>query len=189
MRRRIVQAAIGWTFAEMEKDMEAALREYDKAVGFRERIMVFDRAQVYTKDVDQLCARYDIGLIIFDQLRKVHGFASEAEHERQTLLFNWARERAKATAPVLNVTQAGAEAEGVRYFGMEAVYGAKTGPQSEADFIITMGRDYSTGNKRYINIPKNKLQTPGDPKQRNGRWEIEIDGDTASWIEPKALSK
>ena len=189
VRRRIIQGAIGWTVQEMEEDFPAALAEYEAFIGHRDKIMVFDRAKVHTKDVETLCKRLNPGLVVFDQLRKVHGFEQEAEHERQTLLYNWARELAKEYAPVLNVTQAGAEGADRKWLGMEDIYGAKTGPQGEADFVITMGRVLANGNKRYISIPKNKLQTPGDPSQRNGRWEVAINGDTAQFEEPKTMSR
>lgn len=189
VRRRIIQAAIGWTTREMDEDFPAAMAEYEQTVGHREKILVFDRAKVHIKDVETLMKRHKIGLVFFDQLRKVHGFEQESEHERQTLLYNWARELAKEHAPVITVTQAGAEGADQKWLGMEAIYGAKTGPQGEADFVITMGRRLADGNKRYIYVPKNKLQTPGDPSQRNGRWEVEIDGDTATWKEPRIVPR
>lgn len=183
VRRRIVQAAIGWTVPEMDADMAGAMAEYVATVGHPDAIRVFDRAKVHIKDVETLCKRYNPKLIVIDQLRKMHGFESEAEHERQTLLFNWARELAKAYAPIIVVHQAGAEAEDQKWIPMSALYGAKTGPQGEADAIIMMGRKLSDGDTRYIYVPKNKLQTPGNPALRNGRHIVTIRPDIAGWEE------
>lgn len=150
VRRRIVQAAIGWTVREMDEDFPAALAEYEQVVGNREKILVFDRAKVHTKDVETLCQRHNVGLVIFDQLRKVHGFEQEAEHERQTLLYNWARELAKEHAPVINVTQAGAEGADQKWLGMEAIYGAKClAPDTEVlmyDGSTKLAKDVELGD-------------------------------------------
>lgn len=181
VRRRIVQAAIGWTSAEMNDDPAGAMAEYSATVGHPQRIIVFDRAKIHTKDVEALCKKHRPKLIIFDQLRKVHGFDNEDEVSRQELLYNWARELAKEWAPVINVTQLGAGGAEKKYIGMEEIFGAKTGPQGEADAIITMGRLSSEGNQRYIYVPKNKLLTPGDPTKRNGKWEVTIDPDRAGF--------
>jgi replicative DNA helicase len=189
VRRRIVQAGIGWTNEEMAHDLKGALEEYAATVGDLDKIVVFDRARMHTKDVERLCRTYNPALIIFDQLHKMKGFDGEAEHERQTLLFNWAREMAKEWAPVIAVHQLGNEAENTKYVGMGALYGAKTGPQGEADLIITMGRTIDGGNTRYFYTPKNKLLTPGDPSKRNFRWENTIITDRARFSSPLSNRK
>lgn len=183
VRRRVVQAELGWTNAELDANPTGAIQEYAARIGSVEKIQVFDRAKVHTKDVEALCKSLKPGLIIFDQLHKVKGFESESEHERQTLLFNWSRELAKEYAPVIAVHQLGGEAENMKWVPMDKLYGAKTGPQGEADLIITMGRTIDGGNSRYLYIPKNKLLTPGDPTRRNGRWEVTIDTERARFTE------
>lgn len=189
VRRRIVQAASARTGDQMAADLSGALQEYAARMGGLDKIVVFDRARIHTKDVERLCKKYKPALIIFDQLHKVKGFDGEAEHDRQTLLFNWAREMAKEWAPVIAVHQAGIEAENTKWIGMGALYGAKTGPQGEADLIITMGRTMDGGNTRYLYMPKNKLLTPGDPTKRNGRWEVEIQPDRARFTSPLTNKK
>lgn len=179
VRRRVVQAALGWTTVQMQ-DVTGALAEYDRRVG-RDTIRVYDRARIHVRDIEAVCEEMNPSLIIFDQLHKLHGFDQEGGNEaaRQTLLFNWARELAKEYAPVVAVHQAGGEAENVKWINMSMLYGAKTGPQGEADAIITMGRTHSSGNTRYLYVPKNKLLTPGDPTMRNGKFEVELLPDRA----------
>ena len=89
------------------------------------------------------------------------------------MIFNWARELAKKYAPVITVHQADGSAEGVKWIDMSKLYGSKTGVQGEADAIITIGRLPEEGNKRYLYVPKNKLDG-NNQAMRNGRFEIEI---------------
>ena len=182
VRRRIVQAALGWSTAEME-DMTTALAEYDRLVG-RDAIMVYDRAKIHVKDVEKLCEELQPALIICDQLRKFKGFESDNNDvQRQEAIFNWSREICKEYAPLMAVHQAGAEAENRKWVTMDMLYGAKTGPQGEADTILTLGRTHTSGNTRYLYIPKNKLLTPGDPSLRNGKFELELVPDRARFRE------
>lgn len=189
VRRRLVQSGTGWSGQQMEDDIEGALQEYAAIIGDRNKIIVFDRARMHVKDFERLCRMHKPGLIVLDQLHKMKGFESEAEHERQTLLFNWAREIAKEYAPVIAVHQLGNEADNQKYIPMGALFGAKTGPQGEADLIITMGRTIDGGNTRYFYTPKNKLLTPGDPSKRNFRWENTIITDRARFSSPLSNRK
>ena len=183
VRRRIVQAALGWTTEEMDGYIGEALEEYTMLMGGnRDKIKVFDQAKIWTSDVEQAIKRYNPGLIIFDQLWKVKGWHKESEVERQTLLANWARELSKEHAPVLAVHQLGGDAENVAYPTQDMLYGSKTGIQGEADLIIMLGRKVDKGSTRYISLPKNKMLTPGDKELRNGRWEVVIDTDRAMFV-------
>lgn len=183
--RRIIQSTLAIEVEELEDDMPNVLEEYKKVVGGIDKIMMFNKADVHVRDVDHLLAKYDIGLIVFDQLWKVHGFDDEAGNEvvRQTMLFNWAREIAKKHAPVVAVHQADGSAEGVKWIDMSKLYGSKTGIQGEADAIVTIGRIPEGGNARYLYVPKNKMSKPGNPKLRNGMFEIEIIPEIGRWKE------
>lgn len=179
VRRRIIQAAIGWDTEDMENHLGEALEEYNILMGGDPRkIEVFDRARVHTKDVEQLCKRLNPGLLVFDQLWKFKGFEDMGEVERQLALANWAREMAKEHAPVVAVHQLGGEAEGKPYPTMNMLYGSKTGIQGEADLIIMLGRK-DNGLQRYVSFPKNKMQTPGNRAKRNGRWTVTLNPDIA----------
>lgn len=182
--RRIIQSTLGITSAKLESNFPQALEDYKKAVGRNDKIVMLNKADVHIRDVEHLVKKYDVGLVIFDQLWKVHGFDTEAGNEvtRQTMLFNWARELAKKIAPVITVHQADGSAEGVKWIDMSKLYGSKTGIQGEADAIVTIGRLPDEGNKRFVFVPKNKL--PGkDHTLRNGRFEIEILPDLARFKE------
>lgn len=182
--RRIIQSCLGITTARLESDMLAALNGYKAAMGRMDRIVMLNKADVHVRDVEVMVKKYDVGLIICDQLWKVHGFDDEAGNEvvRQTMLFNWARELAKKVAPVITVHQADGNAEGVKWIDMSRLYGSKTGIQGEADAIVTIGRLPDTGDARYLYVPKNKLAGK-DPALRNGMFEIEIQKDIGRFKE------
>lgn len=181
--RRIIQSALGWPTHKMETDTIAAAAEYKKLYGREDKFIVYDNAYISTKDVEALCKKYNPCLIIFDQLWKIKGYDSENEVTRLTMLFNWGREIAKAYAPVITVHQADGTAEGQKWIAMSQLYMSKTGIQGEADAIITMGRTPETGNSRYLYVPKNKMSGTV-PHLRNGKFELEIIGDTARFKEP-----
>ena len=182
--RRIIQSCLGITTAKLEADMLSALNGYKAAMGRMDRIVMLNKADVHVRDVEVMVKKYDVGLIICDQLWKVHGFDDEAGNEvvRQTMLFNWARELAKKVAPVITVHQADGNAEGVKWIDMSRLYGSKTGIQGEADAIVTIGRLPDTGDARYLYVPKNKLAGK-DPALRNGMFEIEIQKDIGRFKE------
>lgn len=186
VNKRIIQSALGVTTATMDANIVDTLDKYKAKLGRLDKILVYDKADVNVRDVNILLEKYNVGLIIFDQLWKVHGFDHEAGNEvvRQTMLFNWAREIAKKHAPVITVHQADGSAEGVKWIDMSKLYGSKTGIQGEADAIVTIGRLHDTDPKRYVFVPKNKLTGGSDPKLRNGRFEIEIQPEIARFKEP-----
>lgn len=175
MYGRIVQSALGITSEELEEDPAKAAAAYTKLMGRMDKIIIFDKADVSTRDVDALLKKYDVGLVIFDQLWKMHGFEEEAGNEvtRQGMLFNWARELSKKYAPVIAVAQADGTAQGQRWIEMSQLYGSKTVIQGEADAIVTIGRDPATGDTRYLYVPKNKLKGK-NPAMRNGKYELQI---------------
>lgn len=183
--RRIIQSTLGIDNDKLDAALPKHIEEYKKLMGRMDKIIMFNKADVHARDVDHLLTKYNIGLIIFDQLWKVHGFDEVAGNEvvRQTMLFNWAREIAKKHAPVVAVHQADGSAEGVKWIDMSKLYGSKTGIQGEADAIITIGRIPEGGNSRFLYVPKNKLPKPGNPKLRNGMFEIEIIPDIGRWKE------
>lgn len=184
VRDRIIQAALGWHTRDILANKKKALAEYiDLMGGNQNKIALYDFPGVHIRDVDAILERHDVGLIVLDQGWKIHGFEDEGETVRQMLLANWMRETAKKYAPVITVHQAGGEAEGMRYIPYSMLYGSKTGVPGEADLIVMMGRDYNSGNTRFLWTPKNKMQTPGDYSQRNTKWELEIQSDYARFRE------
>lgn len=188
VRYRVIQAAIGWDSMAIEANETAAWDEYCKVVG-EHKIRIVDKADLSIRDVNHYLTKYKPGLIIFDQLWKIHGFEKKAVNEvaNQTLLANQAREWAKEYAPVLNVHQADGSAEGVKYITQNQLYGSKTGIQGEADAIITLGRSHEPGLEmsRFVYVPKNKMI--GGPhtvsSEKNGKYEIVIQPQIARFKE------
>jgi replicative DNA helicase len=172
---RIAQAAMAIEREDLEADPIRYSAMYEKILGRMDKVLIFDKADASVRDVELLLERHKFGLVIFDQLWKLHGFQEEAGNEvtRQTMLFNWGREISKKVAPVIAVHQADGSAEGMRWIDMSRLYGSKTGIQGEADAIITIGRDPSTGDTRYLYVPKNKLGGT-NKAMRNGKYEIQI---------------
>ena len=179
VRSRIIQAGIGWTIPSMDKDKTGAWAKYCSEVG-EGKIKLSDKADISVKEIGELLEKFNVKLLIFDQLWKIKGFEKEAglETQRLTMLFSQAREWAKEYCPVITVHQADGSAENEKYITMNQLYQSKTGIQGEADAIVTIGRTTQLGyeQSRFIYVPKNKL--PGgplsDPALRNGKFEIQI---------------
>jgi len=181
-----MQAALGVESEEIERDPTKFLEEYQELMRGN-RIKVIHNSLMTVQDVESVVNHLDgkVGLIIFDQLWKMGGFEKESSNDvdRQTKLFGWARSMADV-APVLNVHQADASAEGMLHFEMNQLYGSKTGIQGECDAIVTLGRPHSaeySANTRGLYAPKNKLA--GGPRRdktmKNAKFEVEIQPDIA----------
>lgn len=184
VKLRLVQAALAWEAQKIALAPTTAAAEYEKAIGGKGKIKVFDEAKASIYDVEELLSRGDVGLLIVDQLRKLKGFEHiKSDVARDEHVFNTGREWAKAYCPVAVVHQADGTAEGVEYISQNQLYGSKTAIQGELDAIITIGRnlDITKQDRRYIWVPKNKLSGGGisDPVQRNGRFEVKIQPEIA----------
>jgi len=177
---RIIQAAIGWSTPQIEAQPHKAYELYEAEVGSLDKILVYDRSSFTVKDVRRILDKYDTGLIIFDQLRKVHGFEKEGGNEvgRLQLVFQQAREWAKEFAPVITVHQASGDAEGQRWIELNQLHMSKTDIAGEADAVLSLGRTHEGGfeKARFLYTPKNKLAggPKSDPLLRNGKFEVEI---------------
>jgi len=185
---RVIQAALGWTKDQMLNDLAATYDAYLECMGERGRILVYDNAVIDSRTIEATLEKHTPGLIIFDQLRKVHGFGGETDVLRLQKLFQYAREIAKRYAPVINVHQADGSAEGERYIQMNQLYGSKTDIQGEADAILTIGRSHEDHleNNRFLFLPKNKLS--GGPLSeehyRHGKFEVLIDRERCRFNSP-----
>lgn len=186
---RIMQACLQWKTDRMLAEPEKAHSEYLARMGREDRILVVDWTGIRGKDVERILDKMkNPKLIVLDQAWKMKGFDSkkgggEESADRQTAIANWERETAKTYAPVLGVYQADFTAEGQRWINQSQIYYSKTGIQGEADLIITMGRDFKTGDSRYVWLPKNKMLTPGDRSKMEGKWEWTLIKDEARFEE------
>lgn len=181
VQARIITAALGIAYTDIEMDWASAYEMYKKAInGDVDKIILKDVSGAYTAQITKVVDSVKPDVIIFDQLRKVHGFEKAAGNDtmRQEMVFNWARELAHKYAPVITVHQADGTADGQMYIEMGQLHMSKTGIQGEADAIINIGRPHDGSNKRGIYIPKNKMQGD-DPTVRNAKWDVMIEPEIA----------
>lgn len=182
VKTRIVQAALGLTKADIDSDKAAADAAYLKYFGGEDKVLVISPASLSTSYIDKLLKdRADeVGLIVFDQLYKVHHDIGKSSNEVQRLakVFLMGREWAKKYAPTIAIHQSDGQHADKKYAPMEALYGSKTAVQGEADVIVMMGNTDEAGleHTRFLNIVKNKL--PGDSltdeNLRHGKFEVKI---------------
>ena len=188
---RVIQAALGWTSLDMQAHIKEARDEYIRLLKRLDRVIIVDKKSpaLHVNDIRSILDRYKPGLIIFDQLRKVHGYDKETnEVMRLQHVFQFAREIAKEYAPVINVHQARGDAEGVRYIEMNQLHNSQTDIQGEADAILTIGRSHDMGfeKSRFLYVPKNKLAggPSSDESLRNGKFEVVIQPEIARFKSP-----
>jgi hypothetical protein len=179
VKKRIICSLLGISGDEFDANPVATKKMVEALIGDVGRIKFIDAPALDIFTISKFLKKWDAGLIVIDQLWKVHGFGKIATNEasRTTLLYGKAREWAKQYAPVMVAAQAGGEAGGEKWIGMEHIYGSKTGAQGEADAIITIGRSYDPevrADARFINIVKNKFPHPEDEALRNGKFEVKI---------------
>ena len=185
IRGRIISSALGLTTEDMLANPDDTADLYIEYLDGK-KIIIFDKATLHVRDIAKVLTKHKVGLIIIDQLRKVHGFEKAGnEVMKLQMLYQQGREWAKEYAPLITVHQADGTAEGQKWIEMNQLHGSKTDIQGEADAIITLGRvpaDESP-NARYLYIPKNKMSGE-DPTLRNGKYEIEIIPEIARFKEP-----
>ena len=175
VRRRIVRAACCATVQDMEDQPEALWKEYvERMGGDPYRIIIMDHQTITAGMVRKKLRQYNARLVCFDQLFKIRIGGSYGDDKLAKLQanFEWARGIAKQYAPVIAIHQARGDANGEKYIDMHQLAGSQQALQGEADAIITLGRDLDTPEARYIFIPKNKMERPGDESCRNIKAEV-----------------
>ena len=187
VKYRVVQAALGATNKEIEEKREKAIEAYENAIG--DKIIIVNKADATTKDIEEYIRMYPPSVIIFDQLWKVHGFEGSSGNETSRLhqMFMWAREMAKKHAPVITVHQVKTEGEGQAWLTPDQLYLSGTAIQGEVDTLLMMGRSYSPdkATERYVTIGKNKgaYGSMVDSSLREAQFVWEIDAARAKFIE------
>lgn len=159
VKRRIIQASLGWTDEQIIVDKNKTLSNYLKKT--KGLIKLKDDAFITHYDIDNLVEAEKPSLIVIDQIDKVKGFRHETRAD-QSLgnIYIWARELAKKyDIPVIGVTQASASGEGKAWLTTEDIADSKTSKPAEADLLVGIGKRNSEGseNLRHLNIIKNKL--------------------------------
>lgn len=183
VKLRIVQAALGISVKEVEKDPSKAMGEYKALMKMDDRILVTGSGAGLNskKHLIPLFRERNPAMIVFDQLDKVAGFDG-GKNERDDLrlghAYNWARDLAHEYGPVIAASQASESAEGQQWIYQNQLRGSKTDKAGEADAIITIGKVHEPAKEltRYIHVPKNKLHggPRSEEKERHGFWEVQI---------------
>lgn len=179
------RAALGLSLTELHRDLIGNREKFHEVTkgGFRLK----DSASISRQQVEKIVEKYQPSLIVFDQIDKIKGFDNDREDLRLGSIYIWARELAKAYAPVIGVCQADGTGEGQRWLSMANVANAKTSKQAEADWILGIGKVNEVGyeNLRFMHLSKNKLPGGEDarPEMRHGRWECLIDPERARYVD------
>ncbi len=185
---RVVQATLGLTTEEIMADKDSAMKEYERVMGGnKNKILITDGTTNNKHTLEAMFKEVNPGMIIFDQLDKVSGFAKE---EREDLVLGqkylWGRGLAREYGPVIAASQL---SEGVEmipdppFIGYNYLRGSKTDKPGEADAIITIGKFQKPATTdeemiRTINVPKNKLPGGGRYKvelERHGKYLVKLD--------------
>lgn len=180
---RCYQASLGLTSRELFSDIAGNKARFMSLTGGR--IRLYDDASMSSRTVEALCKSLNPALIVVDQLDKIKGFPEDREDLKLGAIYQWGRELAKDYCPIIAVSQADGQGEGVKWLNMGHVANAKTAKQAEADFILGIGKsnDEGMGDVRFLNISKNKLIGDADsnPALRHGRAEVLIKADIARY--------
>lgn len=184
---RVIQAYHQVLTGDLFKDQEAHELAFTSNGGDRFLILDDDSGIKSVNKIATLFKEYKPGLIIFDQLDKVHGFSNESRDDlRIGKLYEWARDVAKDYCPVIAVSQVDGTGEGEKWIHMNQLRGSKTDKIGEADAIITIGKSNEPAMdlQRYIHVPKNKLFGGPDTLEahRHGTFEVEIEPAKARYI-------
>jgi len=183
---RVIQAAYQVTSSELLGDPKMFELAFLGQGGDRFLILDDDSNIKSANKISALFKEFKPGLIIFDQLDKVHGFQNDREDLRIGKLYEWARDVAKEYCPVIAVSQVDGTGEGEKWIQMNQLRGSKTDKVGEADAIITIGKSNEPGMdlQRYIHVPKNKLFGGKDTLEahRHGCFEVDIDPARARYV-------
>ncbi len=181
---RIVTAALDVSYLDIRDDPITYSKKFEDLFG-KDRIIIIDKADLSVSEIEAYLKHYNPGLIVVDQLWKLHGLDELQGVKRLAALARTAREWAKQYGPLFAIHQADTSAEGQRWIEAYQLYESKTAMQGEADVILMLGKINEPGyeNTRFINVPKNKLPTPGDPSTRHGHWEVQLHPETGRYAE------
>lgn len=181
---RCYQATLGCTMTELYRDLKGNKQKYRELT--KGNIKLYDSGTIHKKQIEAMCKQFKPGLIIIDQIDKIHGFDNDREDLRLGAIYQWFRELAKTYGcAVIAVCQADGTAEGQKWLSMAHVANAKTAKQAEADWILGIGKIHEVGfdQIRYLHASKNKLigDSDSNPELRHGRMEVIIEPDIARY--------
>jgi replicative DNA helicase len=183
---RVIQSFHGVTTGDLLSKADYYEEEFISNGGKRFLVLDDDSGVKSAVKIARLFKEYKPGLIIFDQLDKVHGFKQDREDLRIGQLYEWARDIAKEYCPVIAISQVDGTGEGEKWIQMNQLRGSKTDKIGEADAIITIGKSNEPAMdlQRFIHVPKNKLFGGSETLEahRHGCFEVEIEPAKARYV-------
>ncbi|CAB4139369.1 DNA helicase, DnaB-like, C-terminal [uncultured Caudovirales phage] len=183
---RVIQAFHQVTSSDLLANPKVLEAAFIAGGGERFLILDDDSGIKSVHKIATLFKEYKPGLIIFDQLDKVHGFKQDREDLRIGQLYEWARDVAKEYCPVIAISQVDGTGEGEKWIQMNQLRGSKTDKIGEADAIVTIGKSNEPGMdlQRFIHVPKNKLFGGPDTLEahRHGCFEVNIEPARARYV-------
>jgi len=183
---RVIQAYSQVTSSELLGNPKRYEEDFLDGGGQRFLILDDDSGIKSVHKIAMLFKEYKPGLIIFDQLDKVHGFKQDREDLRIGQLYEWARDLAKEYCPVIAISQVDGTGEGEKWIQMNQLRGSKTDKIGEADAIVTIGKSNEPGMdlQRFIHVPKNKLFGGKETLEahRHGCFEVDIEPAKARYV-------
>lgn len=181
---RVYQGVLGVTQRELLSNVDKYNILFNEKI--KSKFKLLDEAVLSKWMVERIVKKFNPGLILFDQIDKIQGFAADREDIVLGKIYQWARELAKTYCPVIGICQAGNSGEGKLYMQMDDVDRSKTSKQAEADFIIAIGKDHDLHEHvRGIHIIKNKLSGDEHTEEalRHGKRKVLIVPDIARYME------
>jgi replicative DNA helicase len=183
---RVIQSFHGVTTGDLLSKADYYEEEFISNGGKRFLVLDDDSGVKSAVKIARLFKEYKPGLIIFDQLDKVHGSKQDREDLRIGQLYEWARDIAKEYCPVIAISQVDGTGEGEKWIQMNQLRGSKTDKIGEADAIITIGKSNEPAMdlQRFIHVPKNKLFGGSETLEahRHGCFEVEIEPAKARYV-------
>lgn len=153
--------------------------------GDKKRIRVFDGNGLYIHHLRQKIAKYKPKLVIIDMLDHIglKGSSEMADWRALQKLYHGIRMLARE-CPILGSSQCSADTEGTvegqewyqHYIPLRKLEGSKRGKQGAVDFLITLGYDPKFPKTRYINVAKEKNNSPMQS-------EVIFDADTSTFTD------
>lgn len=165
---RLWQAALGLPMSEIVKlhQQGRLLTQYESAIkGDQFKIKVFDIHGMDTYAVERIIEQHEPGLVVYDMIDKVRGFADAARTDLGLeKMYDWARDLGvKHDFAGMASSQISADGANLQYPSDHMLKDSKTGKQGACDWIVMIGAVDDPGykNTRFIGAPKNKLRREG----------------------------
>lgn len=177
--KRMYQAALGVDNNKLVEYSNAGTlrQQYLDALGGWDAIQVIDVHDRPMSFLEQVIKKLDPSLVVYDMLDVVPfdgGMMNGGTRTDQILEAAYQRGRlltVKYEHAAIATSQLSAEAEGLAYPTLGMLANSKTGKPGAADWVAMLGSssDALMEDTRWIGLPKNKLQRPGerkDPQQQ-----------------------